>query len=113
MEKPSEIDIRNDNFGISVLSGHMESLSSVIPYQQRIPRKNKIKKTSDALITRKETIQEPISPSKRSKYDTIPDVGKEAKNKDLQRFGIRYTTKVILMRRLMVLMILQVKLIVV
>ena len=57
IEKPSEIDIRNDNLSVYVLSGHRESLSSVTPDQQNIPCKNKRKKTSDTLITIKETIQ--------------------------------------------------------
>ena len=35
-----------------------KSLSSVIPDQQRIPQKNKRKKTSDTLITGKESIQD-------------------------------------------------------
>ena len=55
--KTSNIDIRNDNFGISILSGHIESLSSVTPTQQRISRKNKRNKNSDTLITIKENIQ--------------------------------------------------------
>ena len=49
------------------MSGHVESVSSLTPYQQRIPRKNKRKKTSDTLIARKETIQEPVNPIKRAK----------------------------------------------
>ena len=58
----------------SVFTWHGESLSIVTPYQQRIPGKNIGKKTSDTLITQKETIQEPVNPSKSSKEDTIPDV---------------------------------------
>ena len=61
---------------ISDFSGHKKRLSRVTPYQQRIPSKNKRKKTSDTLITQKETIQEPVNPSKSSKEDTIPDVEK-------------------------------------
>ena len=41
IEKLSEIDISNDDLSISVLSGYWEILSSITPYQQRIPRKNK------------------------------------------------------------------------
>ena len=37
IEKPSEIDIRNDNLSVYVLSGHRESLSSVTPDQKNIP----------------------------------------------------------------------------
>ena len=37
IENPSETNIRNDGLSISVLSGHTENLSSVTPYQQRIP----------------------------------------------------------------------------
>ena len=67
IEKPSEIYICNVDLGISVLSGHIESVSSVIPDQQCITSKNKINKTSDTLIMIKETIQEPINPSKGKK----------------------------------------------
>ena len=61
------------------MSGYIESLSSVTPDQQRIPRENKRNKTSDTLIMRKETIQEPVNPSKSEKEDTIPYVGKKPK----------------------------------
>ena len=53
IEEPSEIDIFNDCLSISVLSGNREILSSVTPYQQRIPRKNKRKNTWDTFIMRK------------------------------------------------------------
>ena len=52
IEKPSEIDICNDDISISVLYGHRESLSSVTPDQQRIPCKNKRNKNSGILIMR-------------------------------------------------------------
>ena len=58
------------------MSGHGESVSSVTTDKQRIPRNNKRKKTSKTLITGKESIQEPDNPSKRAKYDSIPDVEK-------------------------------------
>ena len=61
--------------------GHREKLPSVTPDQQRIQRKNKIKKTPDTLITRKETIQEPIHPCKMEKEYTIPDVEKVVKKR--------------------------------
>ena len=89
IEKPSEIDISNENLSIFVLSGHGKSLSSVTLDQQHIPRTNKRKKISDTFITRKENIQEPVYPSKRAKEDTIPDVEKVFQNKELQHFGIR------------------------
>ena len=44
IEKLSEIDISNDDLSISVLSGYWEILSSITPYQQRIPCNNKINK---------------------------------------------------------------------
>ena len=49
------------------MSWHGEILSSVTPYQQRIPCKNKRNKSTDALIATKETIQELANPSKRAK----------------------------------------------
>ena len=58
------------------MSGHEKSVSSVTPDKQHIPRKNKIKKTSETLITGKESIQEPYKPSKREKEDSIPGVEK-------------------------------------
>ena len=63
IEKNSEIYVCNDNLSISVLSGHGESLSSVTQDQKRITCNNNKKKTSDTLIMRKETIQEPLNPS--------------------------------------------------
>ena len=49
------------------MSRHVEKLSRVSPYQQRIPLKNKIKKASDSSVTGEESIQEPDNPSKRAK----------------------------------------------
>ena len=72
-----------------------------------------MKKTSETLITRKESIQEPVNPSKMAKEDTTLDVEKLVQRKELHCFGIRYTTDVVLLRKLMVTMILQVKLMVV
>ena len=46
---------------ISVFYGHREILLSVTPDKERIPSKNKRKKTLDILITSKETIQEPVN----------------------------------------------------
>ena len=54
--------------------GHRGSVSGVTSYQQRITSKNKTKKTSDTLITGKDTIQEPVNPSKKAKEDTIPNL---------------------------------------
>ena len=67
IEKPKEIDIRKENSSLSGMSGHGESLSSITPDKQRIPRKNKRKNTSDTSIKGKESFQEPDSPSKRAK----------------------------------------------
>ena len=66
-----------------------KSLSSVTPDKQRITRKNKRRKTSDTFIMRKETIPEPVNPSKGAKDDTIPDVEKVVLKKQLHCFGIR------------------------
>ena len=71
------------------MSGHGESLLSVTPDQQRITCNNNKNKTSDTLIMRKETIQEPVNPSKRAQEDTIPDVGKLVQKKELHCVGIR------------------------
>ena len=60
------------------MSGHGESLSSVTPDQQRIPRKNIIKKPLDTPITGKEIIQEPENANKGAKKDSIPDVYKSS-----------------------------------
>ena len=84
--KFSEINISNDDLSIYVLYGHRESLSILISYQQRIPSKNKRKKPSDNLITRKETIQEPVNPSKGAKEDTVPDVEKSSPRETLPSF---------------------------
>ena len=58
------------------MSRHIEILSSVTSDQQRIPRKNKINKTSDTSVIRKEPIQEPVNPKKRAKDDTITNIEK-------------------------------------
>ena len=42
----------------------------------RISRKNKINKTPDTLIIKKEPILEPVNPRKMAKEDTITDVEK-------------------------------------
>ena len=59
------------------MSGHGECVSSVTPYTQRIPRKNKRKKTSENLNKENDIIQELDNPSKRAKEDSIPDVEKQ------------------------------------
>ena len=71
------------------MSGHGESLSSVIPYQQHITRKNKRKKTTDILITEEESIQWPDNPSKGAKEDSITDVEKLVQKKHLYCLEIR------------------------
>ena len=57
IEKSTGIDICKYNLGVSVLSGHGESLSSLTPDQQRIPCNNKTKKTLDTLTKGKESIK--------------------------------------------------------
>ena len=81
IENPKEIDISKYSSSLSGMSGHGESLSSVTPDKQCIARNNKIKKNSDTLITRKESIQEPVNPSKKAKEYTIPDVEKVLQKK--------------------------------
>ena len=89
IEKPSEIDVFKDNLNVSVLSRQGEISSSVTPYQQRIPCKNKRNKTPDTSIIRKEHIQEPLNPSKRTKEISLTDVEKLVLKKHLHCFGIR------------------------
>ena len=61
---------------------------------------------------RKETIQEPVNPNKWAKSDTIPDVEKVVLKKQLHYLDIRYTTKVVIIRKIVVIMIHPVKLVV-
>ena len=68
--------IHKDNLSVSVLYGHGEILSSVIPYILCIYRKNKINKNPDTLIIRKQPIKEPVKPRKRAKEITLTDVEK-------------------------------------
>ena len=70
-------------------------------------------KTPEISIIRKQPIQEPVNPRKSEKVNTLTDVEKGDPRKHLQCFGIRYTKKLILMRRLKVLTIHQVKVMVV
>ena len=71
------------------MSGKGESLSSVIPDILLISRKNKIKKTSDISIIRKQPIQEPANQRKREKENTLNYSEKLSLKKHLHRFGIR------------------------
>ena len=66
-KNPSEIHICKENLRVSVLTGQGESLSSETPDTLRISLKNKRKKTPDTSVIRKQHIQEPLNPSKRSK----------------------------------------------
>ena len=93
------------------MSGNGESVSSVTPDKQRIPCNNKRKKTSDNLIKGKEIIQVPYNPSEREKEDIIPDVENNNNHKYLHHLRIRETILVILMGRLVVPVIIQVKLV--
>ena len=45
--------MHRENLSVSVLYGQGEILASVTPYQQRIPRKNKINKTPASSVLRK------------------------------------------------------------
>ena len=90
--------------------GHGASVSSESPDKHCIHFNNKRKNTLDTSIKVKESIEETENPSKRSKEDTIPHVGKK---KHLHHLKIRKTELVIIIRRRVVTMILQVKLMVV
>ena len=67
IEKPTEIDIVRDNKDISDLSLPGDDLAGITPDILCIPRKNKINKTPDTFIIRKQPIQEPFNPNKREK----------------------------------------------
>ena len=58
------------------MSVNGESLSSVTQDILCIPCKNKINKTPDTSIIRKEPIQEPVNPRKRAIGITLTDVEK-------------------------------------
>ena len=62
------------------MSRSRESLTTISPYKQRIPREIKRKKISETLIKGKESIQEINNPSKRAKEDSITDAKKHKKN---------------------------------
>ena len=68
-------------------------------------RKNKRKRTPETSVIIKEPIQEPVNPRKREKEGTITDVEKIVLKQHLHLFDTRYTTKVITMKRIVVLMI--------
>ena len=84
------------------MSGHGASVSGESPDKQRIPRKNKIRRTLDTSIKGKEIIQVPDNPSKSAKEDNIPDVEKNNQKNHLRHLKIRKTKLVILTRRLVV-----------
>ena len=56
------------------MSGQGNFLSSVTPYNLLISRKNKIKKTPEDSIIRRQHIQEPVNPRKRAKENTLTEV---------------------------------------
>ena len=66
IEKPTEIDIHKDNEKISLLYGKLYYLASVTLYILCIPYKNKIKKTPDTSVIRKEPIGELVNPRKKA-----------------------------------------------
>ena len=105
--------IIKDNSSLSNMSGHGESVSSELIDKQDTPSKHKRNNTSDTLIKGKEIIQETDKPSKRANEDSIPDVEKIIQKKHLGHLKIRKTALVILIRRRVVPMILQVQLMVV
>ena len=92
------------------MSGHGASVSGESPYKQRIPCKNKRNNSLNTLIKRKEIIQEIYNPSKSSKEDIIPDLEKNNPKKHINHLKISKTILVILIRRRVVPMIIQVKL---
>ena len=67
IEKHSEINNHKVHLRVSGLSGLGESLSSETPYTLRISCKNKIKKTPDTSIIRKNPIKEPFNPREMAK----------------------------------------------
>ena len=76
IEQLKEINVRSDSPGISSMSRPGARIMTVLKDKQRTPCKYKRNKTSEFLITGKESIQEPENPSKRTKEDSIPDVEK-------------------------------------
>ena len=58
-----------------------DDLASVIPDQQRTPRKNKIRKSQNILVIRKEFIVGTVNPRKVSKGDAVTDVEKYSLHK--------------------------------
>ena len=89
------------------------SVTAVFTDKKHIPHKDKIKKTLETLIKGKESIQEPDNTSKRAKEDIVPDEKKHNNKKQLHHLKIRKTILVVLMRRHVNPIIIQVKLMVV
>ena len=87
--KPSEIDIRNEDLSISVLSEHRESLSSVAPDQKRIRRKDKRNKNFKRFDHEKRNYSRTSKPRFKKKQDIIPYVEKLLQNKLLHCVKIR------------------------
>ena len=76
IENPSEINIHRGNKYVSDLSIQGESLASAKPDNNRIPCKNKGKKTPESLIIRREHIGDTVNHRKIPKEDTVTDVEK-------------------------------------
>ena len=66
--------ILEDNEDVSLLYGQGYDLASVTPDNLCIPFENKINKTPDTSVIRKEPIQEPVNPRKMAKEGTVNDV---------------------------------------
>ena len=89
------------------------SITTELPDKQCIPHKDKRKNNLYTSIKEKKIIQEPDNPSKRAKEDSIPYEVKHRNNKHLHHLKKYMTTLMILVRRPVNPMILQVKLMVV
>ena len=70
------MQIVKDNKDLSGLSLPGDDLAGITPDILCIPRKNKRRITPDTLIIRKQPIQEPVNPQKKTKEDTLTDVEK-------------------------------------
>ena len=68
------------------MSGQWEILSSVTPDIIFIPWKNKIKKTLDNSIIRKQPVKESVNPRKREKQINLTDVEKGSPKETLPTF---------------------------
>ena len=81
--------MRSDSPIVSSMSRHGASITTLLPDKECIPCKIKVKKISETLIKRKDSIQEPDNQRERAKEDSIIDEKHIMQEKHFHHLKIR------------------------